>query len=59
MACRMRLPLSTAASPPVSLPAGRVGEPQESAAAAIFLASDEARYIVGAVLTVDGGATLL
>ena len=36
-------------------PLGRVGEPEDVAAAALFLASDEARWISGAVLLVDGG----
>jgi NAD(P)-dependent dehydrogenase (short-subunit alcohol dehydrogenase family) len=38
---------------------GRVGEPHEVAAAAAFLASDDAAYITGAVLAVDGGWTAM
>lgn len=37
------------------IPAGRYAEPAEVAAAVAFLASDEAGYINGAVLPVDGG----
>ena len=36
-------------------PAGRVGTPQEIAAAIAFLASDEASFVHGALLPVDGG----
>jgi 3alpha(or 20beta)-hydroxysteroid dehydrogenase len=38
-----------------SVPAQRVGEPIEVARASLFLASDDASYINGAELTVDGG----
>lgn len=38
-------------------PLGRVGEPGDIANAALFLASDDAGWITGAVLPVDGGLT--
>lgn len=38
-------------------PLGRVGVPEDVANAALFLASDEAAWITGAVLPVDGGLT--
>lgn len=38
-----------------SIPMGEVGEPMDVAHASLFLASDEARYITGAELWVDGG----
>jgi NAD(P)-dependent dehydrogenase (short-subunit alcohol dehydrogenase family) len=39
----------------MKVPMGRIGEPEEVAAAAIWLCSDEASYITGHALPVDGG----
>ena len=39
-------------------PLGRVGEPADIARAAVFLASDEAAWITGVNLPVDGGISL-
>ena len=38
-------------------PAGRIGEPEDIAAAAVYLASDEASWVTGSSLMVDGGYT--
>jgi NAD(P)-dependent dehydrogenase (short-subunit alcohol dehydrogenase family) len=43
----------------VVAPLGRMGTAQEVASAALFLASDEASFITGAALLVDGGATAI
>ena len=37
------------------IPLGRFGEPDDVAKAALFLASDDARYVTGHALAVDGG----
>ncbi|MEV6769447.1 3-oxoacyl-ACP reductase FabG1 [Nocardia sp. NPDC051030] len=37
------------------IPAGRIGQPEDVAAAISFLASDDASYISGAIIPVDGG----
>lgn len=39
-------------------PAGRLGKPEDIAPAVLFLASEEAGYITGQALTIDGGLTL-
>ncbi|WP_198384257.1 SDR family NAD(P)-dependent oxidoreductase [Roseomonas sp. KE2513] len=42
-----------------AIPLGRWGEARDVAMAAVFLASDEARYVTGVELLIDGGASLL
>lgn len=39
-------------------PLGRIGKPEEVAAAALWLASDESAFTTGLELTVDGGSTI-
>lgn len=41
------------------VPIGRMGTPWELAKAAVFLASDESRFVVGTELLVDGGVANL
>ena len=39
-------------------PMGRVGQPEEIAALAAYLASDEAAYMTGQAIAIDGGMTM-
>jgi 3-oxoacyl-[acyl-carrier protein] reductase len=41
-----------------SIPSGRMGEPEDVADVALFLASDLGRWVTGAVIPVDGGQSL-
>jgi gluconate 5-dehydrogenase len=41
-----------------NIPMGRLGEPEEIAPLALYLASEASRYMTGAVLVIDGGYTL-
>ena len=41
-----------------SIPMGRMGAPEDVAKAVAFLASDEAAYVTGQVLAVDGGMAM-
>jgi NAD(P)-dependent dehydrogenase (short-subunit alcohol dehydrogenase family) len=41
-----------------TIPMGRYGEPHEMAAAALFLASEDAGYMTGQTIAVDGGFTI-
>ncbi|MGH1460032.1 MAG: 3-oxoacyl-[acyl-carrier-protein] reductase [Paracoccaceae bacterium] len=43
----------------VQIPAARMGTPEEIAAAVLYLASDEAGYVTGATLHVNGGMAML
>lgn len=42
-----------------AIPMGRVGQTEEIAKVALFLVSDDASYVTGAVVPVDGGAALM
>ena len=40
------------------IPMGRIGQPADIAGVVGFLASNEARYITGAVIPIDGGLAM-
>ncbi len=40
------------------IPLGRIGQPEDIAEAALYLASDSAKQVTGAILAVDGGMYL-
>jgi NAD(P)-dependent dehydrogenase (short-subunit alcohol dehydrogenase family) len=42
-----------------SIPLGRLVEPEEVAYAVLYLASDEAAYVTGSELIIDGGLTAM
>ena len=44
--------------PDLKIPLGREGTPEEVAATVVFLASDEASYVTGAILNLSGGLFL-
>jgi 3-oxoacyl-[acyl-carrier protein] reductase len=54
-ALRALLPAGREAAFPRLIPLGRAGVPDDVAGAAVFLASDLARYVTGVTLPVDGG----
>ena len=49
----------TIAAVVATIPAGRIGTPEEVADAIVFLASDRSRYISGQILAVNGGKTAM
>lgn len=53
-----KMPENVLKSMEEKVPLGRLGKPEEIADAYLFLSSDEASYINGAVISVDGGITI-
>lgn len=52
-------PESEAAAAIRSIPAGRLGTPEDIASVAVFLASDDAAFVHGAAIVADGGRTII
>jgi 3-oxoacyl-[acyl-carrier protein] reductase len=52
------IPADRRAAIEASIPLGRIAAPSEMCAAVGFLGSDEAAYITGVVLPVDGGLSM-
>ena len=50
-------PAASRAAADAAHPLGRMGQPDEIAAAFLYLASDEARWVTGTALVIDGGLT--
>ena len=42
-----------------AIPLGRIGQPDDVAAAVVYLASDEAGWVTGATLHVNGGMAMI
>ncbi|MFC8077445.1 SDR family NAD(P)-dependent oxidoreductase [Streptomyces sp. NPDC057307] len=55
----LRASIPTSGEPAPATPLGRVGRPDEVAATALYLASDQSSFTTGAELLVDGGVTQL
>lgn len=53
-----KMPEDVLAGMVAKVPVGRLGKPEDIANAFCFLASDEAAYVNGAILSVDGGMTV-
>jgi 3-oxoacyl-[acyl-carrier protein] reductase len=54
-----KYPPEVQASVAMSVPLGRMGTPEEIAAAVVYLASQEAAYVTGQTLHINGGMAML